>query len=191
MEDLMSRAATILVISLAAVLLAAGCGGGFKVGSPWNPNEARFFDDGIDLIKQPSKLGGEWAYNHEEELDARINLGDLTALVSVLTVQTTTDIEGKEAKRIEAQIVEEWYGKSPTETVFLQSSKASLGYPLILRHERHLTGKFLVFIRWFDEEDGSLGHHFHLSPASTEMRKKVQGMIDKRREEEERLKMAQ
>lgn len=186
----MSRATTILAVVSAAVLLASGCGGGFKVGSPWNPNESRFFDDGIDLIKEPSKLGGEWAYNHEEELDARVNLGDLTALVSVLTVQTATDLEGKEAKRIEAQILEPWYGSSPTETIFLQSSKDSLGYPLIMRHERHLTGKFLVFIRWFDEEDGSLGHHFHLSPASLEMRKKVQDMIDKRKEEEERLKMA-
>jgi len=186
----MSRAPSILVPSLAALLLTVGCGGGFKVGSPWNPNEARFFDDGIDLIKQPSKLGGEWAYNHDEELDARVNLGDLTAVVQVLTVQTTTDLDGKEAKRIEAQFTDVWYGETPTPKVFLQSSKDSLGYPLILRHERHLTGEFLIFIRWFDREDGTLGHHFHLSPASTEMRKKVQHMIEKRREEEERLKMA-
>lgn len=186
----MPRALLILFPFVVAYLSTAGCGGGFKVGSPWNPNEARFFDDGMDLIKQPSKLGGEWAFNHEEELDARVNLGDLVALVSLLTVQTTTDIDGEEAKRIEAQITEVMFGSSPMEKVFLQSSKASLGYPLILRHERHLTGEFLVFIRWFDKEDGSLGHHFHLSPASTEMRKKVQGMIDDRRKEEERLKMA-
>jgi len=185
----MSRAPSILVLTLSALLLAAGCGGGFKVGSPWNPNESRFFDDGIDLIKQPSKLGGEWAYNHEEELDARVNLGDLTCLVSVLTVQTTTDLDGKEAKRIEAQVTEVFYGNTPTEKIVLQSSKDSLGYPLIVRHERHLTGEFLAFIRWFDREDGSLGHHFHLSPSSLEMRKKVQAMIDKRKEEEERLKM--
>lgn len=186
----MPRAPVLLIPLVVACSLAAGCGGGFKVGSPWNPNEARFFDDGIDLIKQPSKLGGEWAYNHEEELDARVNLGDLVALVTLLTVQTTTDIDGAEAKRIEAQITESWYGSAPTEKVFLQSSKDSLGYPLILRHERHLTGEFLVFIRWFDEEDGTLGHHFHLSPASTEMRKKVQDMVDNRKEEEERLKLA-
>jgi hypothetical protein len=186
----MPRSLSILVPSLTALLLATGCGAGFKVGSPWNPNESRFFDDGIDLIKQPSKLGGEWAYNHEEELDARVNLGDLTALVTVLTVQTTTDLEGQEAKRIEAQVTEVFYGTTPTETIFLESTKDSLGYPLIIRHERHLTGEFLAFIRWFDNEDGSLGHHFHLSPASTEMRKKVQDMIDKRKEEEERLNAA-
>ncbi|MBW2276607.1 MAG: hypothetical protein JRF63_03885, partial [Deltaproteobacteria bacterium] len=95
----------------------------------------------------------------------------------------------KEAKRIEAQITEVLYGSTPTEKIFLQSSKASLGYPLIIRHERHLTGEFLAFIRWFDEEDGTLGHHFHLSPSSIEMRKAVQDIIDKRKEEEERLKM--
>jgi hypothetical protein len=169
---------------------AIGCGGGFQVGSDWNPNEARFFDDGVDLIKQPSKLGGDWAYNHEEELDARVNLGDLVAEVELLSLQTASDIEGQEAKRIETLIVEKLFGSTPEESVYLLSSKDSLGYPLILRHERHLTGRFLVFIRWFHTDDGSLGHHFHLSPASPEMRKKVQKMIDTRIREEERMASA-
>jgi hypothetical protein len=45
-------------------------------------------------------------------------------------------------------------------------------------------------VRWFDNDDGSLGHHFHLSPASLEMRKAVQQLIEDRIEEEERLSSA-
>jgi hypothetical protein len=187
----MTRAPRLLICSAVIGLLAAGCGGGFKVGAAWNPNEARFFDDGVDLIKQPSKLGGEWAYNHQEELDARVNLGDLVAVVEVLTLQTATDIEGQEAKRIEIRVIERLNGATPTENISLQSSKASLGYPLIVRHERHLTGQFIAFLRWFDNDDGSLGHHFLLAPASTEMRKAVQDLIDDRIREEERLKSTQ
>lgn len=173
-----------------AALLLAGCGTTFRAGSPWDPNEGRFFDDGIDLIAEPSKLSGEWAYRHEEELDARVSLADLIAVVEVGTVQTTEDLDGSEAKRIDTAVTDVLYGATPTSAIALRSSESSLGYPLILRHERHLAGTQLAFLRWFDDGNGGLGHHFHLAPASPEILKAVRKRIARRQTEEEAAMMS-
>ena len=175
---------------IAGALLLASCGTAFTAGQPWDPNEGRFFDDGIDLIAEPSKLSGEWAFRCDEELGARVSLADLIAVVKVGTVQTTQDLDGLEAKRIDTSIVEVLYGQTPTGAFALRSSKESMGYPLIIRHERHLTGSQLLFLRWFEDDKGALDHHFHLSPASPEVLKKVRRKIKRRETEEEAAMMA-
>ncbi|MFO8070986.1 MAG: hypothetical protein R6V85_03840 [Polyangia bacterium] len=181
MPSSFTRAAAVAV-SLVAV---AGCGGGFALGEPWEPGEARFFDDGVDLMKQPSKLSGQWAYDQQQELDGRVTLADLIAVVEIGSVQTTTDLEGREAKRIEIEIVEKLYGEKPSDTLSLESNRESVGYPLVLRHERHLRGEFIAFLRFFEGEDGQRAQRFHLSPASAEMRKLVREKVEERIEAEQ------
>jgi len=184
------KGARSLVLITAAALLVGGCGTAFRAGESWDPKEARFFDDGIDLISEPSKLAGEWSYRNEEELDARVNLADLIALVEIGTVQTNQDIEGVEAKRIQTTVTDVLYGETPTDAIALRSSKTSMGYPLIIRHERHLTGTLLLFLRWFENDKGVLDHHFHLSPASGELMTSVGKKIDRRKAEEEAAMMS-
>ena len=120
----------------------------------------------------------------EEELDARANLADMIAVVTVMSVQTNEDIDGKESKKIDITVGDILYGASPSSEFALRSTKDSLGYSLILRHEDSLQGKHIVFVRWFDAEDGSLGHHFHLSPASEKLLGSVRRMAELREEEE-------
>ncbi len=174
--------ATAVAVSLIAL---AGCGGGFALGEPWEPGEARFFDNGVDLMKQPSKLSGQWAYDQQQELDGRVTLADLIAVVEIGSVQTTTDLEGREAKRIEVDIVDRLYGEAPSDTLSLESGRESIGYPLLLRHERHLSGEFIAFLRFFEGEEGQRAQRFHLSPASPEVRKLVREKVAERIESEQ------
>ncbi len=55
------------------IVALGGCGGPqFQVGETWDPKEAQFFDDGIDVIKDFSNLSGDWAFRRENELDGRV-----------------------------------------------------------------------------------------------------------------------
>jgi len=115
------------------------------------------------------------------------------AEVKVQSVQTSSDVDGGASKRIVVEVRNSLYGESPGKRITLESSKDSPGHELILRYEdRLLDGTYLVFLRWFDvekkeqnREDGSaVGHHFHLSPASSEIKEAVSQRVRKRRREE-------
>lgn len=184
METIMSRLYNVLLL-LAVLVSLTGCGGAFKTGESWDPRESRMFDDGVDLLQDISKLSGEWEYQAEQELEARAHLADMVAIVNVLAVQTNEDLEGIESKKIEARIDDIIYGDAPGSDLALKSSANSLGYSLILRHEQHLVGKHIVFMRWFTQDDKSLGHHFHLSPASGKLEKKIRKLLEARKKEED------
>jgi hypothetical protein len=177
-----TRAARALVAAVA--LPVAACGGGFQFGAPFEDREIKFFDDGVDLIKDPARLGGQWAVGYGDELDGRVSLADLVARVEVVSVQTDRDLDGKEAKRVTVSVVEEIYGSSPARNLFLQSLPETLGYELIQRHETELTGMFVAFVRLFEGPDGKLAKHFHLSPASPKVLERVRVKLKARKKEE-------
>jgi hypothetical protein len=179
----MGRIRAIAIV--AASVAALGCGGGFAVGRPWDAaSEATVFDDGIDVIDDLDKLAGEWIFKARQDLDARASLADMVAVVSVMSVQTTKDIDGTEARRIDARVERVLYGKTPARNLALESTASALGNALIVRHESRLTGQYLVFLRWFALEDGTLGHHFHLSPATGPVYEKAKERVDARIAEE-------
>jgi len=170
---------TIFIFLLVAIV---GCASGtFRVGDTWDPKEAAFFDDGVDVVEDYNSLSGKWAYRQEKELEGRTQLADFVGIVNILSVQTKSDFEVEAAKRIDIEIVEAIYGETPAGTIQLVSTREAPGHQLILRYERRLDGKHLVFIRWFQQDDKSLGHHFHLSPASEYLVAKVKAEMDKRR----------
>ncbi|MCP4678037.1 MAG: hypothetical protein GY854_21490 [Deltaproteobacteria bacterium] len=182
----MKRVFILLVLALWSVA-ATGCAtAGFKTGQRWDPKEAPFFDDGVDMVEDLSSLSGQWGYKQENEFNGRLQLADFVAEVDILSVQTSTDLDGGMSKRIEISVVKKLYGNAPAEGFFVVSSKEAPGYELILRYEKHLEGRFYLFVRWFDEEDGKTGHHFHLSPVSDKLKPEVEQQIALRiREEEE------
>ncbi len=177
---------TVVVLFLVS-LLAVGCGAAvFQTGEPWDPKETPFFDDGIDMVEDLSSLSGKWGYSAENELEGRVQLADLVAVIRVMAVQTTSGVNGDSAKRIEVEVVRAIYGDPPTMRFPLVSKKEAPGHELILRYERHLTetGRFLVFVRWFRDDQGATGHHFHLSPASDKLIPEVERRISLRKREE-------
>ncbi len=186
MEEEMALKLTVPLLAIA--LFTVACGTAFKTGNPWNPGESRLFDDGIDLLADPGKLSGKWGYEAENELDARSNLADMVAVVEILSVQTNTDLDGKQAKRIAIKVVKTLYGSSPSSQFPVISAEDSFGYKLIIRHEASLSGRQIMFIRWFDEENGSLGSHFHFSPYSKALTSSLKTRLESRVAEEEAQK---
>lgn len=170
------------------MVLATACGPkGFKVTNSWNPQEAPFFDDGVDILKTMDNLSGRWAYDRKNELDGRILLADLIAEVNIKSVQTFLDKNGEEAKQVAVLITNNLYGETPGKTITLVSRKDAPGHELLLRYEGQLDGKFYAFVRWFeiaDQHKTSIGHHFHMSPASPQITELVEKGVSARLAEE-------
>ncbi|MBN2343973.1 MAG: hypothetical protein JXX29_11965 [Deltaproteobacteria bacterium] len=155
------------------------------VGKPFQPTEERFFDDGMDVIADSSSLSGQFGFETREDLDARSNLADVVALVTVSTVQTNEMASGAE-RRIEVTIERVLYGEGFSAASYqLRSGSSSLGYTLLERHESALTGQMLLFLRTFPESEGA-DHHFHLSPASATVLTVVEDYLKKRVEAEQK-----
>ncbi len=174
------------IVFVLGLVVAAGCGSAdFKTGQRWDSKEAPFFDDGVDMVEDLASLSGQWGYKQENEFTGRLQLADFVAEIDILSVQTSTDLDGGMSKRIEVSVVTKLYGDAPAKGFFVVSSNESPGYELILRYEQHLKGRFFLFIRWFDEEDGSTGHHFHLSPVSDKLKPEVEQSVTLRLREEE------
>lgn len=163
-----------------------------SLGDPWDPEEAQFFDDGVDLVKDLSSLSGEWAFREKNRLEGRNQLSDFIALVDIRSVQTHTDLDGAEMKRIDVTVEEVIYGQAPDKLLFLESRENAPGHELVLRYERHLKGKFILFARWFHLPGGGadgreVGHHFHLSVASKPIQEEVRKRVMLRKKEEAKV----
>lgn len=171
--------------SIVSLFLVCGCATTrFPVGEEWDPKETVFFDDGVDLVEDISALSGNWAYRHTKETDGRIQLADFVGVVKILSVQTKSDFNVEIAKRIDIEVVESIYGNTPGNIVQLLSNREAPGHQLLLRYEKRLTGKRLVFIRWFEQKDKTIGHHFHISPASDYLVSKIRAAMDMRKRKE-------
>ena len=171
------------LILLLLLPLLAGCAATISTGSPWDPAEERFFDDGIDVIKDYSQLSGQWAFDAEEELTGRVNLSDIIAEVTISSVLTNKNTADIEEKRIQITFNKMLYGKLTDKNIILSANQNTKGYTLIKRHEDSLKGKHLLFLRLITAQNG-MSNHFHISPASEFMSGKVNSLIEKRKKAE-------
>ncbi len=183
METMMIRVMALFIVCLG--IFVAGCGGPkFKTGHPWDPKEASFFDDGIDIVQDVKDLSGKWAFHQGDKTEGRVQLADLIAEVEVMFIRTMSGMNTETSKHIEVKVIKYLHGKAPAKTVTLISNVESPGYELVLRYERHLTGRFILFVRWFEGENETLHHHFHLAPASDEVTAFVKARIGARKKAE-------
>jgi hypothetical protein len=165
------------------LLLFTNCSAATQNLSVWNPDEAQFFDDSIDIIDDYNNLSGQWAFDAKEEFNGRSNLADIIAIVNITSIQTSQDNSGKEEKRIEMEVTQLIYGTLESNNIVLATNAESKSYTLIMRYEKNLKGEHLLFLRRFKTTEG-FGEHFHISPASDNLKKLVLDLVEKRIEAE-------
>jgi hypothetical protein len=174
----------LLVSAFLGVAILGCAAAGFQPQTGFSKGEAQFFDDGIDLIEDLNALSGDWGFSARDELVGRVQLADLVAVVEIVSIQDFKDMDGKESRRIDLQVVETLYGRPPSKAFAVSATEQSTGFITILRNEHRLTGRKLAFVRFFLDEQGKLLSHFHLSPNSEAMRDSVDKLILGRNKEE-------
>jgi hypothetical protein len=175
-----------LCFLLIIVATVAACATTIQPGKPFSDSERRFFDDGMDVVEDVTSIQGQFGFDAREALDARCNLADVIAEVTVVSVQDTAGVGGVGEKRIEVKVDRIIYGDLSAGEVNLISNANALGYTLLNRYESVLNGSKMLFLRTFvsAEENEDIGHHFHLSPGTEAIGRSVATFVAKRIEAE-------
>lgn len=182
------RNATIFAALLA---LVPSCGGPqetiARVTSPFTPDLAPIFENGIDLVRDPRVLEGQWLETWEDDLDRRVGHADVIALVTVQTLRTDVDLEQRRTYRLIAKVDRALMGEGVGTDITLIVREGEDGFGTVETNERRLLDtQYIAFVKWArDESDGAIRARWHLSPASDAIATRVRSAIAARRPPEE------
>lgn len=174
----------------AFVLLAAlstGCASTSNAPSitvrGFTPELARYFDDSADFIEDVDALGGRVASDWRRQVRGLSAESDLIVAVRIETVTLGDDNATSRAYRLTAVAAREpLLGTLPPDRhVDLRVTEGENGFNGVRQNEQRLQARtFLLFVRWY-EEDGVRRAHWHLSPeteALTRRVREVAGVVD-------------
>jgi hypothetical protein len=178
------RAWSIVPSLLCAVLI--GCGKPSAVParptSPFTEADTKLFDDGVDLVSDPEGLAGKWADDWNLDMRERVRRSDLIAVVTVETLRSDIDPEGRTTHRLLVEVGRVMKGKQPGDELDLASADAATGYATIDTNKgRLLHMELLALIKWVAEPDGTVSSHFHLASASENVLSRVHAHIERDR----------
>jgi hypothetical protein len=169
----------LLAVALAAV---AGCGSApptIQVTGPFTEDHGLAFENGLDLIENPTSLEGTWLRDWEEDIDRRVSLSDAIALVQITTLRTDVDLDRRETFRLVARVERERHGDLADE-VTLVTRQSDPGYTSVRGNgDRILNQRFVLFLKWA-EEDGQIVARWHLSPAADRVVRRVNSLVERR-----------
>jgi len=159
------------LLSTAVALTLFACGGPsqqIRARAPWDPELAPFFDDAVDFISNPGDLEGTWSSSYASELRARSDSADLVCRAHVDTVREDIGVDGERRKHLLARVTSGLFGAIPAdERLHLVVDEGSAGFDTVDQStNRILNNVFVVFVRWYEDENGQLRSHWHLSPGS-------------------------
>lgn len=168
MRALQSSAASSIAL---CVLVSGACGGPAQVTvsptSPFSEADALLFDDGVDLMSDPSALGGRWSADWEREFKARVERSDAVLIGEVTTLRTDVDPEQQTTYRLVVRVEEVVRGKVPADEILLSASEGASGYSSVARSMKRIMNKrFVVLLKWYRSTDTKVDAHWHLMPAS-------------------------
>ena len=174
-----------LRLSFVSGLLLVACGGsqaGEVTVTPFTTEHEPAFENGLDMVRDPVILDGSWLRTWEEELDRRVTLADAVALVTVVAVRTDTDLDRRDTLRLVTQVETEYFGELEDE-VTLSVIEGEPGYGTVEANERSvLNARFVAFVKWQREQDGSVRARWHLSPATEALAVRVRSLLRSRRQ---------
>lgn len=172
----------LLSFSIASLGLAA-CGAAappVRVTSPTTPAELRVFDHGVDLVDDPEILAGQWRESWGAELQTRVGSADIIALVRVNSAQATRIPDQGPSVRLDIEPDRALLGE--VVDIDLVSTEGDGGYVSIDRNQtRLLSTNFVLYIKWYQSDAGVIAAHWHLSPATQAVVRRVEYLIERRR----------
>jgi hypothetical protein len=175
-----------IIAALLGACTLAGCGGttqAVRPSSEFTTEHGEFFEDGFDFVREPAQLEGRWLESWEREIAKRVELSDLIALVTVVTLRTDEKLERAISFRVTARIDRALKGSLPEDEVTLMVGEAQAGYASVQDNQRRITNhKFVAYLKWYEDKRGRVAAHWHLSPASEGIVAKTEHLIEEQSE---------
>jgi hypothetical protein len=156
-----------------AALLALACtdcgGSQSQAAAPaeFTAEHALLFDDGVDLIEDPSGLQGRWKVDFDRELDQRAEAADLVVNGTVTTVRVEQNPELRSTFHLIFRVDDALKGETNETQLQLSSREGARGYGSVVQHrDRVLQRPLVAFVRYAPGENGAVVAHFHLTAPS-------------------------
>lgn len=167
------------------LVLALACGGPQEtvavVTSPFTDEHAVLFEDGLDLVRDPRVLEGHWLSSWEDELARRTGFADVVALVTIRTLRTDVDLDRRRTYRLMTHVDRVLHGERVGEEIVLIVREGEGGFGTVETNERQLLDRqYLAFIKWAEDEDGTVRARWHLSPATDQVAGRVRAALRRR-----------
>ena len=170
-------------LPLFAGLLAA-CGGSSApavVSSPFTAEHAVLYDDGADFVDDPTILDGAWRDDWSHTLSERVGESDGVFVVRVNTVRSDVNPDREVSYRLVAETEAALRGRPPDEEWSLPVG--ATGVASVEGNEaRLLESRFVLFVKYYQDESGRVLPHWHLSPGSDAVIQRVEYLIGRHRE---------
>lgn len=172
-----------LIASALAIAAVNACGSApppARPTSPFTEEDARYFDDAVDLIRDPSILDGEWQQAWRREFSQRVARADVVAIVTIATVRTDVDLERRNTLRLIGSVAEALHGSVPNDELSFRTREGENGFAGVQANLRHIEGeRFVAFVKWVDER-GALVARWHLAPATDPVLRRARALATRR-----------
>lgn len=166
------------------VAFACGCGGGsgqIKTSSDFTVEHAEFFEDGVDYVANPDVLEGRWRDDWQRELEKRLEYADFIGVVTVTTLRTDIDPGRRTSYRLMTKVDKRLFGEAPKAGLTLLVRDGQPGYETVDGNQRRiLDERFVVFVKWYENDNELISAHWHLSPASDVIVDRVRELLLRR-----------
>ncbi len=166
------------------IAFASACGSGsvqMRTSSEFTEVHAEFFEDGVDYVANPDVLTGRWRDEWQRETEKRLEYSDFIGVVTVNTLRTDIDPGRRTSFRLMATIDESLLGEAPKEGLTLLVRDGQAGYETVDGNQRRILNEsFVVFVKWYEDENEMISAHWHLSPASDVILDRVRELILRR-----------
>ncbi|MFO0602037.1 MAG: hypothetical protein U0324_02630 [Polyangiales bacterium] len=178
----MARTA-LLLLSLA---LPLGCSGttansaARAVSGPFSPELAALFDDSVDYVENVEELGGRVASDWRRQIDGCARGADVIAVVRVETITSGSESTSSASYRLTTVASRDpLKGTLPADRrTDLMTSQGEVGYNTVRAGSSRIQAReWLMFVRWYDDADGQVRPHWHLTPATEQALQRARDAI--------------
>lgn len=150
-----------------------------RVSSPFTAEDAEIFDDGIDFVAAPAGLEGAWHEDWREDLERRVGMADLIAIITVDTIRTDVDLERRETVRLLASVDDELVGEAPGDELQLITREGQPGFGTVQGNDRRILNQpFVAYVKWYTDSAGEVRPHWHLAPATAQVVEETRSLVE-------------
>jgi len=163
---------------------ALACGSASTVVRPtseFTAEDAQIFQDAVDFVGDPDVLEGRWREEWSNDLQSRVEAADVVAVVRVGTLRTDIDPGQVRTFRLIANARRVLLGEVPDRQLTLMVAQGQGGFETVDGNEaRILDNHFVAFVKWYETPTGDVAGHWHLSPATEGVVRRVEYLAQRR-----------